>query len=89
MHKYLIDLMRYTEDGEPTNEHTYDFADTPQGLADKVSKWNKMRYATKNPETGEVIVGNKMYKVTPMQGRYQPIDDFESFVAINAVQYHG
>ena len=89
MHKYLIDLMRYTEDGVLTNEHTYDSADTPQGLADKVSKWNKMRYTTKNPETGEVTVGNKMYKVTPMQGRYQPIDDFEAFVAINAVQYNG
>lgn len=89
MHKYLIELMKYTEAGVSTNEYTYDSADTPQGLADKVSKWNKMRYTTKNPETGEVIVGNKMYKVTPMQGVYQPIDDFESFVAINAVQYHG
>ena len=53
MHKYLIELMKYTEAGVSTNEYTYDSADTPQGLADKVSKWNKIRYATKTPETGD------------------------------------
>ena len=53
MHKYLIELMKYTEAGVSTNEDTYDSADTTQGLADKVSKWNKMHYTTKNPETGK------------------------------------
>ena len=89
MHKYLIELMKYTEAGDPTNDYTYDSADTPQGLADKVCKWNKMRYTTTNSETGEVTVGSKMYKVTPMQGVYQPIADFNAFVSMNAVQYHG
>lgn len=89
MHKYLIELMKYTEDGALTNEYTYDSADTPQGLADKVSKWKKMRYTSTDPETGAVTVEGRMYRVTPMQGVYQPILDFDTFVSVNAVQYHG
>lgn len=89
MHKYLIELQKYTENGVLSNEFSYDNADTPQGLSDKLSKWNKMRYTTTNSETGEVTVGSKMYKVTPMQGVYQPIADFDAFVDMNAVQYHG
>lgn len=87
MHKYLIELMKYTEEGVPTNEYTYDSADTPQGLADKVSKWNKMRYTTVDDE-GKVITGNKMYKVTVKQGVYATIEDFDAFCTMNGVEYH-
>lgn len=88
MHKYLIELMKYTEEGTTTNEYTYDHADTPQGLADKVGKWSKMRYTSTNSETGEVTAGNKMYKVTAKQGVYQTIEDFDAFVTMNGVEYH-
>lgn len=87
MHKYLIELMKYTEEGVPTNEYSYDNADTPQGLADKVSKYNKMRYNTVDEE-GNTKVGMKMYKVTAKQGVYQDIEDFDTFVNANAVIYH-
>lgn len=78
--------MKYTESGVPTNEYTYDTADTPQGLADKVSKWNKMRY-TSTDEEGHTVIGNKMYKVTVKQGVYQTIEDFDAFVTMNGVEY--
>lgn len=87
MHKYLIELMRYTEDGAPTNDYTYDYADTPQGLADKVSKYNRMRY-TAYEDDGNVHAGGKMYKVTPMQGAYQPIADWNAFVEMNCLEYY-
>lgn len=87
MHKYLIELVKYTEAGAPTNEYSYDSADTPQGLCDKVSKWNKMRY-TSVDDDGKVIVGGKMYKVTPKQGVYEAIADFDEFVAVNGCEYH-
>ena len=88
MHKYLIELMKYTEAGVPTNEYTYDSADTPQGAMDKFSKWNKMHYTTTDPESGETTVGSKMYEVTLKQGVYQPIADVDAFVQMNAVEYH-
>lgn len=86
MNKYYIELMKYTEEGVPTNEFTHDVADTPQGLADKVSKYNKMRY-TKTDEEGKTIIGNKMYKVTPKQGVYTDIVDWDSFVNTNGIIY--
>lgn len=88
MHKYLIELMRYTENGVPTNDYTTDYADTPQGLADKVAKYNKMRYSTTDPDTGETKTGMKMYRVVAKQAVYQTIDDFNNFVKVNAVEYH-
>ena len=87
MQKYLIELVKYTEEGVPTNEYSSDYADTPQGLADKVAKWNKMRYSIQN-EDGSVASGNKMYKVTPKQATYSAIEDFDNFVAVNGVEYH-
>ena len=83
MHKYLIELMRYTEQGVPTNDYTYDSADTPQGAMDKFAKWSKMRYVT---EDG--TVGNKMYRVTLKQGVYEAVTDIDQFVSVNAVEYH-
>lgn len=87
MHKYLIELMRYTEEGTPTNEYTSVFADSPQDLADKYTKYNKMRY-TSVDEEGKTIVGNKMYKVTAKQGVYATIENFDTFVEVNGVEYH-
>ena len=87
MQKYLIELVKYTEAGVPTNEYSSDYADTPQGLADKVSKWNKMRYNVTN-EDGSVSVGNKMYRITAKQAIYTPIEDFDNFVLVNGVEYH-
>lgn len=87
MHKYLIELMKYTEEGVPTNEYTYDNADTPQGAMDKFSKWNRMRYTSTNDE-GKLVIGSKMYKVTLKQGIYRTVEDVDAFVAVNAVEYH-
>lgn len=82
MHKYLIELMRYTEAGAPTNDYTYDNADTPQQLADKLTRYNKMRYTN---EDGSV--GGKMYKVTAKQGIYADIEDVAAFMEINGAIY--
>ncbi len=87
MHKYLIELTKYTQAGALTNEYSYDTADTPQGLADKVAKWNKMRYTVDDGE-GNITVGGKMYRVVPKQGVYEAIADFDEFVSVNAVEYH-
>lgn len=84
MHKYIIKLTRYTEAGAPTSEITYATADTPQGLADKVKQYNKMRY-TSTDEEGETVIGNKMYKVEPMQGEYVGIADWDEFCRVNKV----
>lgn len=87
MHKYLIELNRYTEEGVPTSEYTYETADTPQQAMDKYGKYNKMRYTTTDEE-GHTIIGNKMYKVTLKQGVYEAVKDIDTFVAVNAVEYH-
>lgn len=89
MQKYTIELMKYTEAGAPTSEYSYDYADTPQGLAEKMERYSKMHYAKVNEETGESVKGLKMYKVTPKQAVYQEISDFVTFVEVNGVQYHG
>ena len=80
MHKYIISLTKYTEEGAPTNEKTFVTADTPQQLADKVKQYNAMRYTNEDGTTG-----NKMYRVDPMQGAYISIADFDAFCAVNAV----
>lgn len=85
MHKYIIKLTKYTEAGVPTNDINYVTSDTPQGLADKVKQYNKMRYTTTDPENGETIIGNKMYKVEPMQGEYVVISDWYEFCRVNKV----
>lgn len=82
MHKYLIELMRYTEAGVPTNDYTYDSADTPQQLADKLTRYNKMRYTNEDGSAGY-----KMYKVTAKQGIYTDIEDVDAFMAINGAIY--
>ena len=87
MHKYLIELQKYNEAGSLTSEYSYDTADTPQQLSDKVDKYNKMRYVTYD-EDGHEITGGKMYKVTPKQGVYETITDFDAFRQMNAVLYH-
>ena len=83
MHKYLIELMRYTEAGVPTNDYSADYADTPQQLADKVSTWNRKRYVNEDGTDGL-----KMYRVTVKQAAYQEIADFDTFCVVNGVEYH-
>ena len=80
MHKYIIRLTKYTEAGAPTNDISYVAADTPQGLADQVKKYNKMRYTN---EDGSV--GGKMFRVEPMQGEYTAITDWDTFCTVNKV----
>lgn len=80
MHKYILKLTRYTEEGALTSDVTYISADTPQGIADKYKQYNKMRYAN---EDGSV--GNKMYRVEPMQGEYVAIANWDEFCAVNKV----
>lgn len=87
MHKYLIELQKYTEEGVPINEYVSVFADSPQDLADKYTKYNKMHY-TSVDEEGKIIVGNKMYKVTAKQCVYATIENFDTFVEVNGVEYH-
>lgn len=87
MHKYLIELIKYTEQGAPTNEYSYDTADTPQDLCNKVQKWKKMKY-THIDDDGTEVVGFSMYKVTPKQGVYEDIQDFATFVTVNGCEYH-
>lgn len=77
MKKYLIELMKYSEAGVPTSEYTYDYADTPQELADKVKMFNGMKHAN----------DAKMYRVVPKQAVYAQIEDFDQFVAVNGLEY--
>lgn len=85
MHKYIITITKYSEAGALTNEKQFVSADTPQQLADKVKQYNAMRYTSVNEETGETVIGGKMYKVEPMQGVYESIADFDAFCTMNAV----
>lgn len=80
MHKYILKLTRYTEGGAPTTDITYISADTPQGIADKYKQYNKMRYTDE-----EGNVGNKMYRVEPMQGEYVAIANWDEFCTVNKV----
>lgn len=80
MHKYIIKLTKYTEAGAPTGDITYVNADTPQGLADKVKQYRKMRYSKEDGNPGFA-----MYKVEPMQGEYAGIADWEEFCRVNKV----
>lgn len=80
MHKYVLKLTRYTEEGAPTTDITYVSADTPQGIADKYKQYNKMRYTDE-----EGNVGGKMYRVEPMQGEYVSIANWDEFCAVNKV----
>lgn len=84
MHKYIIKLTKYTEVGAPTSDISYVTADTPQGLADKVKQYNNMRYTSVDNE-GKTVIGNKMYKVEPMQGEYVGIADWDEFCRVNKV----
>lgn len=80
MHKYVLKLTRYTEEGAPTLDITYISADTPQGIADKYKQYNNIRYTDE-----EGRVGNKMYRVEPMQGEYVVIADWDTFCEVNKV----
>lgn len=80
MHKYIIKLTRYTEAGAPTADITYVTADTPQGLADKVKQYKRMRYTNEDGTQGFA-----MYKVEPMQGEYVGIADWDEFCRVNKV----
>lgn len=80
MHKYIIRLTKYTEAGAPTNDISYVAADTPQGLAEQVKKYGKMRYTNEDGTPGF-----KMFKVEPMQGEYAVISDWETFCDVNKV----
>lgn len=80
MHKYIVKLTRYTEAGAPTSDISYVTADTPQGLADTVKKYKKMRYTAEDGSQGYA-----MYRVEPMQGEYVGIADWEEFCRVNKV----
>lgn len=80
MHKYLIKLTKYTAEGAPTSDISYVTADTPQGLADTVKKYRKMRYTTEDGSQGYA-----MYRVEPMQGEYVGIADWQEFCTVNKV----
>ena len=80
MHKYIIKLTKYSEQGALTNEVSFVSADTAQGLSDLNTKYSKMHYPN---EDGSI--GFRMYKVEPMQGEYVGIADWEQFCAVNAV----
>ena len=80
MHKYIIKLTKYTEAGAPTSDITYVTADTPQGLADAVKKYKKMRYTNEDGTQGFA-----MYKVESMQGEYVGIADWDEFCRVNKV----
>lgn len=84
MHKYVLKLTKYTEEGAPTNETQYIYCDTPQQLHDRKKQYDAMRYTT-TTEEGEVVVGYKMYKTEPMQAEYSVIEDFDSFCGVNKV----
>lgn len=80
MHKYIIKLTKYSEAGAPTSEISYITADTPQGLADVVRKYKKMRYTNEDGSQGFA-----MYRVEPMQGEYVGIADWDEFCRVNKV----
>ena len=80
MHKYILKLTAYSEAGAPTSNITFKTYDTAQALSDAVTMYRKMRYTN---EDGSV--GFLMYKVEPMQGKYEVIEDFDTFCAVNAV----
>ena len=84
MHKYILKLTRYIEEGALTNDTQFVTADTPQQLADKVKQYNAMRYTSTDDE-GKTVIGGKMYRVEPMQGVYEAIEDFDLFCAVNSV----
>lgn len=84
MHKYILKLTKYSEQGALTNEVTFKTADSAQALSDIKTQYEKMRYST-TTEEGKVTIGGKMYKVEPMQGEYVGITDWEQFCAVNAV----
>lgn len=84
MHKYVLKLTKYSEQGALTSEVQFIFCDTPQQLSDRKTQYEKMRYSSTDEE-GNVTVGMKMYEVKMLQAEYVEITNFDEFCTVNAV----
>lgn len=82
MHKYIIKLVKYYEDGtyDANSEVTMIAADSAQQLSDLKRKYERMTYTA---EDG--TAGHAMYIVRAMQGEYNVIQDWETFCSVNKV----
>lgn len=80
MHKYILKLTQYSEQGSLTSNVTFRPYDSAQALSDAYTQYERMRYTN---EDG--TVGLKMYKVEPMQGGYSAIANWETFCEVNQV----
>ena len=84
MHKYVLKLTKYSEEGALTSEVRFEYLDTPQQLADKKSAYDKQRYTSVDDE-GKTVIGFKIWKTEPMQAEYVAITDFDEFCKVNKV----
>lgn len=81
MHQFRIKLTKYNEGGSLTTDYLIKYADNVEQARAIVYEYDKMKYTTVNPETGEVTVGGKMYKVELQLFCYKTTDK-EDFFAL-------
>jgi len=62
MHQYKVKITKYSEEGALTNEIISKYADNPENAKNICYEYDKLKYETVNEE-GQVVIGNKMYKV--------------------------
>lgn len=84
MHKYVLKLTKYSEQGALTSEVKFIFCDTPQQLSDRKTEYEKQRY-TSTDEEGHVIIGMKMWECKTLQAEYVEIADWNEFCSVNKV----
>lgn len=80
MHQYKVKLTKYSEAGSLTNDYIVKYCDTPEQAKNICYEYEKIKYETVDEETGEVIVGFKMYKVELFLLCYKATDK-ETFFA--------
>ena len=74
MHNYQIKITKYTEAGSLTNDYICKTADNIAQAKQIVYEYDKLKYQTVDPDTGEITVGSKMYKVELQVCTYKTVD---------------
>lgn len=81
MHQYKIKVTKYSEEGAITNNYFIKYADTPEQAENICYEYEKQKYETVDEETGEVIIGGKMYKVELYLNAFKLCEDKVAFFA--------
>lgn len=84
MHNYQIKITKYTEEGSLTNDYIVKPADNIAQAKQIVYEYDKQKYQTINPETGEIVNGYKMYKVELQVCTYKTVNKDEFFAMFEA-----